>query len=323
MAFARPVRKSGRAPQAARASAYNPCMLRLPPLHDLIAFEAAARLASFLKASEELHLTQSAVSHRIKSLEEFLGVPLFIRINRNIALTSTGERYLADVRETLARLDAATARLTGGVRQTLRISAAPALGAKWLVGKLASFQRAHPEIDLAVSSSYAIEVVKRGEVDLGIRFGSEDWGGLKAIKLADETVFPIASPDYCASIGGLKAPADLRRATLLRHPLLFWKPWFEAAGLDWPEPVSGPLYDDAMMMYEAAAAGHGVALTPKTLFDARAGGTLIQPFALEVWDRAYFIVLAPDAAERPEIRLFTDWLLAAAGAEQEARRLIV
>src|SRR5580698_3630273 len=147
-------------------------MLRLPPLHDLVAFEAAARLASFLKASEELHLTQSAVSHRIKSLEEFLGVPLFIRINRNIALTMHGERYLADVRDTLNRLEQATPKLTGGARATLRISAAPALGAKWLVGKLASFQRAHPEIDLAVSTSYEIELIKRGEADLGIRYGS-------------------------------------------------------------------------------------------------------------------------------------------------------
>jgi LysR family glycine cleavage system transcriptional activator len=290
---------------------YNARMLRLPPLHDLIAFEAAARLASFLKASEELHLTQSAVSHRIKSLEEFLGVPLFIRINRNIALTSAGERYLADVRDTLARLEAATERLTGGERKTLRISVAPALGAKWLVGKLASFQRAHPEIDLAVSSSYDIEVVRRGEADLGIRYGSEDWGGLKALKLADETVFPIASPAYIESIGGLAAPADLRRATLLRHPLLFWKPWFEAAGLNWPEPISGPSYEDAMMMYEAAAAGHGVAPTPKTLFDTQ-GTALVQPFALELPDRAYYIVLAPEAAEKPLPRLFTDWLLQAA-----------
>ena len=306
-----------------RALAYNPPMLRLPPLHDLIAFEAAARLASFLKASEELHLTQSAVSHRIKSLEEFLGVPLFIRINRNIALTTHGERYLADVRDTLTRLEAATSKLTGGARQTLRISAAPALGAKWLVGKLASFQRAHPEIDLAVSSSYDIELIRRGEADIGIRYGSEDWGGLKALKLADETLFPVASPAYSASIGGLKEPADLQRATLLRHPHLFWKPWFEAAGLDWPEPSSGPVYDDAMMMYEAVAAGHGVALTLKTLFDAQAGSTLIKPFALEVWDRAYYIVLAPDAVDKPLTRLFTDWLLATAGAESAPRAPVV
>ena len=156
----------------------SPNRLRLPSLHELAAFEAAARLASFLKAAEELHVTQSAVSHRIKSLEEFLGVPLFIRINRNIALTSFGERYLADVRDALTQLDTATARLKGDSRARLRISAAPALGAKWLVGRLAGFQRAHPEIELAVSSSYDLELIRRGEVDIGIRYGAEHAGGL-------------------------------------------------------------------------------------------------------------------------------------------------
>ena len=105
---------------------------RLPPLHDLIAFEAAARHVSFLRASEELHVTQSAVSNRIRSLEGLLGVPLFIPINRNIALTSFGERYVADVREILARLETATQRLKNDTRERLRISAAPALGARWL-----------------------------------------------------------------------------------------------------------------------------------------------------------------------------------------------
>ena len=288
-------------------------MNRLPPLHDLTAFEAAARHMSFLKASEELHVTQSAVSHRIKSLEEFLGVQLFIRINRNIALTSFGERYLADVRSALAALESATAKLRNDTRERLRISAAPALGAKWLVARLAGFQRAHPEIELAVSSSYDLELIKRGEADIGIRYGAEDALGLSTIKLLEETLFPVASAAYVASLGGLKHPADLKKATLLRHPMLPWQPWFKAAGLDWPEPASGALYEDAMLMYEAAAAGQGVALTLKTLFDGY-GTQLVKPFALEVWDRAYTIVLAPEAAQKPAVKLFTDWLQREAGA---------
>lgn len=190
---------------------------KLPPLHDLSAFEAAARLMSFLKASEEPHLTQSAVIHRIKSLEEFLGVPLFIRINRSIALTSFGECYLAAVRDILAQLGAATARLKRSTRSRLRIAAAPALGAKWLVTR--------------------------------------------------------------------------------------------AAGLDCGEPAAGPLFEDAMLMYEAAIAGHGVALTLKTLFDAdAAGGQLARPFAPAVWDNAYNIILSPHALHKPEVSTFTDWL---------------
>ena len=292
-------------------------MHRLPPLHDLLAFEAAARHMSFLKASDELHVTQSAVSHRIKSLEEFLGVALFIRINRNIALTSFGERYLAEVKSALAALDAATANLKGSTRARLRISAAPALGAKWLVARLAGFQRAHPEIELAVSSSYDLELIKRGEADIGIRYGAEDALGLTTIKLFEETLFPVASPAYIASLGGLVQPADLKKAVLLRHPMLHWQQWFKAAGLDWPEPVNGALYEDAILMYEAeaAAAGQGVALTLKTLFEGYgANGVLVKPFALEVWDRAYTIVLAPEAVHKPAVTLFTDWLRAEAGS---------
>lgn len=192
---------------------------RLPALHDLTAFEAAARLASFLKASEELHVTQSAVSHRIKSLEEFLGAALLIRINRNIALTSFGVRYRADVRDVLARLDAATAKLKGDTRARLRISAAPALGAKWLVARLAGFQRAHPDIELTVSSSYDLDLIRRGEADIGIRYGALHAEGLTCIKLLEETLFPIARPSYIAGVGGLDQPADLTGAVLLRLSL--------------------------------------------------------------------------------------------------------
>jgi LysR family transcriptional regulator, glycine cleavage system transcriptional activator len=287
-------------------------MSRLPPLHDLTAFEAAARHMSFLKASDELHVTQSAISHRIKSLEEFLGVQLFIRINRNIALTSFGERYLSDVRSALTALESATTKLRSDTRERLRISAAPALGAKWLVARLAGFQRAHPEIELAVSSSYDLELIKRGEADIGIRYGAEDALGLTTIKLFEETLFPVASAAYVASIGGLKHPVDLKKASLLRHPMLPWQPWFKAAGLDWPEPESGALYEDAMLMYEAAAAGQGVALTLKTLFDGYSR-QLVKPFALEMWDRAYTIVLAPEALQKPTVKLFTDWLQLEAG----------
>ena len=284
-------------------------MYHLPTLHDLLAFEAAARHMSFLKASEELHVTQSAVSHRIKSLEDFLGVALFIRINRNIALTSFGERYLAEVKSALEALGTATANLKGGTRARLRISAAPALGAKWLVARLAGFQRAHPEVELAVSSSYDLELLKRGEADIGIRYGAEDALGLTTIKLFEETLFPVASPAYIASLGGLQHPADLKKAMLLRHPMLHWLPWFKAAGLDWVEPVTGAIYEDAMLMYEAAATGQGVALTLKTLFEGYgANGILVKPFALEVWDRAYTIVLAPEAVHKPAVTMFTNWL---------------
>ena len=287
---------------------------RLPPLHDLTAFEAAARLGSFLKASEELHVTQSAVSHRIKSLEDFLGVALFIRIHRNIALTSFGERYLADVRRALDDLARSTAGLRGDSRARLRISVAPALGAKWLVGRLAGFQHAHPDIDLTVSSSLDLELLRRGEADVGLRYGSEPVRGLTVIRLIDETLFPVASPAYIAA-RGIAQPAALAGATLLRHPLLRWRPWFAAAGLDLEEPAAGPMFEDATLMYEAAAAGQGVALTLRTLFEGQAAqGLLVKPFAPEVRDDAYCIVFGPEAAQRPEVTTFPDGLRREAAA---------
>lgn len=286
---------------------------RLPALHDLIAFDAAARHMSFLKASEELAITQSAVSHRIKSLEELLGVALFIRVNRNIALTTFGETYLAQVRDILARLASATGALAPARRRRLNVSAAPALGARWLVARLAGFQRAHPDVDLAVSSSYDLEVIRRGEVDVGIRYGAEDAPGLATHKLFQETLFPVASPAYLAGLGTLADPADLERATLLRHPQLSWQSWFGAAGVA-PEPAPrGPLYEDAMLMYEAAIAGQGVALILATLYHSyRVAGSLVKPFDLEVPDKAYTVVHANAAAPAETVRQFVDWLLAQA-----------
>ena len=281
---------------------------KLPPLHDLTAFEAAARHMSFLKASDELNVTQSAISHRIKSLEHFLGVALFIRVNRHIALTSFGERYLADVRDVLERLGSATARVAGDLRVRLRISAAPALGARWLVSRLALFQRAHPHIELVISSSYDFELLRRGEADIGIRYGPEVQSGLQSIRLFEETLFPVASAAYIASIGGLASPRDLDRAQLLRHPLLSWKRWFAAAGIERNEPGVGILFEDATLMYEAAAAGQGVALGLKTLFEDTQQARLVKPFELEAWDSAYNIVLAPAAQHKPEVATFCEWL---------------
>lgn len=290
----------------------SPSRPKLPPLHDLTAFEAAARHMSFVKASEELHVTQSAVSHRIKALEELLGVALFIRVNRNIALTSFGERYLADVRDILEKLGAATSRLVGDNRSRLRISAAPALGARWLVARLAGFQHAHPHIELVVSSSHDMELIRRGEADIGIRYGAEAETGLQCIRLLEETLFPVASPAYVASIGGLATPRDLERAQLLRHPMLSWRRWFAAAGMERDEPETGILFEDASLMYEAAAAGQGVALGLKTLFEGPERTGLIKPFDLEAWDSAYNIVLSPAALQKPEVATFCEWLQGAA-----------
>lgn len=279
----------------------------LPPLHTLPAFEAAARLGSFLAAAEALHLTPSAISHRIKQLEEHLGQPLFERRHRAVVLTAAGRRYLAVVREALLRLDEASAVLRAPRRERLRISAAPALGSKWLVARVAEYQQDHPDLEFTLGTATGLGPLLNGEADIGLRYGEEEWPGLLAWKLFEERVFPVCSPALAA---GLQTPADLDGVRLLRHPLLSWSRWFAAAGLRRPEPANGPTYEDALLMLEAAVAGHGVALMAATLAQPYLDeGRLVRPFAEDCPDRSFYIVAPPAVQEKPAIMDFIRWLL--------------
>ena len=279
----------------------------LPPLHTLPAFESAARLGSFLAAAEALHLTPSAISHRIKQLEEHLGQPLFERRHRAVVLTAAGRRYLAVVREALLRLDEASAVLRAPSRERLRISAAPALGSKWLVARVAEYQQRHPDLEFTLGTATGLGPLLYGEADIGLRYGEEEWPGLLAWKLFEERVFPVCSPALAA---GLQTPADLDGVRLLRHLLLSWSRWFAAAGLRRPEPASGPTYEDALLMLEAAVAGHGVALMAATLAQPYLDeGRLVRPFAEDCPDRSFYIVAPPAVQEKPAIMDFIRWLL--------------
>lgn len=279
----------------------------LPPLHTLPAFEAAARLGSFLAAAEALYLTPSAISHRIKQLEEHLGQPLFERRHRAVELTAAGRRYLAVVREALLRLDEASAVLRAPRRERLRISAAPALGSKWLVARVAEYQQGHPDLEFTLGTATGLGPLLNGEADIGLRYGEEEWPGLLAWKLFEERVFPVCSPTLAAN---LQTPTDLDGVRLLRHPLLSWSRWFAAAGLRRPEPASGPTYEDALLMLEAAVAGHGVALMAATLAQPYLDeGRLVRPFAEDCPDRSFYIVAPPAVQEKPAIMDFIRWLL--------------
>lgn len=279
----------------------------LPPLHTLPAFEAVARLGSFLAAAEALHLTPSAISHRIKQLEEHLGQPLFERRHRAVVLTAAGRRYLAVVREALLRLDEASAVLRAPRRERLRISAAPALGSKWLVARVAEYQQGHPDLEFTLGTATGLGPLLNGEADIGLRYGEEEWPGLLAWKLFEERVFPVCSPTLAAN---LQTPTDLDGVRLLRHPLLSWSRWFAAAGLRRPEPASGPTYEDALLMLEAAVAGHGVALMAATLAQPYLDeGRLVRPFAEDCPDRSFYIVAPPAVQEKPAIMDFIRWLL--------------
>lgn len=279
----------------------------LPPLHTLPAFEAAARLGSFQAAAEALHLTPSAISHRIRQLEEHLGQDLFERRHRTIVLTAAGRRYLAVVRDALLRIDEASALLRAPQRERLRISVAPALGSKWLVSRVAEYQAAHPAIEFSLATATGLGPLLNGEADIGLRYGEEEWPGLLAWKLFEERVFPVCCP---ALAKDLHRPEDLDGKRLLRHPLLSWQRWFAAAGLNRAEPASGPLYEDALLMLEGAVVGHGIALMAGSLAAPYvADGRLVRPFAEDCPDRSFYVVAPPAIQERPAAMAFIRWLV--------------
>src|SRR6185437_9009315 len=234
---------------------------RLPAMQALRAFEATARTGSLTRAAEQLSLTHGAVSHQIKSLEEELGVALLERAGRGVRLTDEGERFAARVRIALAEI-AEAVREAGDRRnpRQLRITVLPSFAARWLLPRIGRFIAAHREIDVDVRASNALADFRREDLDLGIRHGLGDWPGLVVEKLMEDAYIPVCSPRLAR--GRLpKVPADLARHTLLRSDGELWKPWFEAAGLDWEEPARGPMFSDSSHTLQAAIEGQGVALT--------------------------------------------------------------
>lgn len=298
----------------------KPMPIRLPPMQALRAFEATAREGSLTRAAETLHVTHGAVSHQIKSLEADLGVRLVERAGRGVRLTEEGERLAARVRAAFAELAAGVEEITARPNpRQLRVSIAPSLAARWLLPRIGRFGARHPDIDLVVSSSIALADFQRDEADVGIRYGQGKWAGVHAEFLLDDAYFPVCSPRIKGGVP--KAPADLARYPLLRSEGEPWKPWFEAAGLDWPEPVRGPTFSDSALLMEAAADGHGVALGRSTLLgnDER-NGVLVRPFAIEVpSDRRIFLVYPPRHAKSPKIAAFRAWLQAEIAADRTAR----
>ena len=238
----------------------RPSFRKLPPLNALAAFEAVARHRSFTKAAAELFLTHSAVSQRVTQLEKQLEVKLLARSRRGVELTPAGARYLESVSDALSTLALASDRFSKTAPRQLRLGVLPVFASNWLIYRLRSFHRLHPNIDLDIQSSTALANVKTGEVDIAIRWGKGDWPGVEKVKLFPGELIPVCSKLYRKEIGAPRSPADLRRPVLLRHSFQPWKPWLEKAGLDWPEPTQGPLFNDSSLMLQAAADGHGIAL---------------------------------------------------------------
>lgn len=296
--------------------------LPLPPLTALRSFEAAARHLSFTRAAEELCVTQTAVSHQVRLLEKHLGVTLFRRMTRRIALTAAGHAWARELGAVFSRLDEANRRLRQAPRAErplVSVSVIPSFAARWLVPRLGRFLAAHPSYDVKVSPTEHLVDFTVDEVDLGIRYGSGKYPGLSTQKLAEDALVVVCTPALVAR-PGLRRFDDLRRHVLLRDDAPTpWERWLEATGVRGVDATRGTMLTDSSMLVEAAVRGQGVALARWSLaMDDLGAGRLVLPFP-DVpplpTGLAYYVSAPREHLTRPGVAAFHAWLL------REARSL--
>jgi LysR family transcriptional regulator, glycine cleavage system transcriptional activator len=288
---------------------------RLPSLPALRLFEAAARHLSFTKAAAELNVTQAAVSHQVRALEDQLGVTLFQRSTRKLTLTAAGQR-LAPV--ATAAFEALTQVVTdiGRGETLLAITTNSSFGSRWLAPRLGRFADRHPEIEITVRHTPAVLDLAREGIDAALRWGRGQWPGLVAESLGPAPILPCCTTEYAERIG-LKEPSDIAGARLLHDEAYAeWTQWLQAAGLDPALGRRGLVFDDANALIQATLAGQGIALlTRQTVERELADGRLVAPFALTVsGDYGYYLCYLPEAIKRPKLKAFRDFVLQEAGA---------
>lgn len=298
--------------------------MRLPPLNALRTFEAAARHLSFTKAAAELFVTQTAVSHQIKALEEHLGMALFRRMNRRLMLTDEGQLLLPPVRDAFLTLESGVRALQEQHGGVLTISATPSFGPKWLASRIGRFQALHPEFEIQLAATPRLVDFAREGIDCGVRYGMGDWPGLRADRLFDAELIPVCSPALQKGPPPLCCPEDFRRHTLIHvlDDMDDWRMWLKAAGVTGIDPTKGPKFGSSLMALEAAAAGAGVAIGHRHLIaEDLASGRLVVPFDLDWPDGCAYYFVAPESrAEVPKIVQFRGWLLAEADADPAVTR---
>jgi LysR family glycine cleavage system transcriptional activator len=295
-------------------------------LDALRVFDAAARKLSFAKAAEDLHLTASAVSHRIKALEAILGVRLFARHTRRVHLTREGRAYAETVASALALLRDGTRTLAGKEARPLTVSVAPLFALRWLLPRFPRFEAGHPEVGVRLISTCKIADLSGDDVDCAIRFGQGNWQGLVAARLVSLDLVPICTPALARAEPLLRAPGDLAKHSLLHCQCLpaAWRMWLLAAGVRGVDTGRGQTFDDIPGVIQAALAGDGVALAdPKFIADELAAGRLLVPFGGDIpAGGAFYFVFPERRIGDRRIEIFRDWLLAelAAGSSPSARR---
>ena len=291
----------------------------LPSLDLLRGFEAAARQLSFTRAGAELHVTQSAVSRQIKSLEDHLGIKLFTRLNRALKLTAEGEALHRTAQSVMRQIEDATASIMRrDDNGLLTVTTTVSFAALWLVPRLARFRKVQPGVDVRLAAANELSNLERDRIDVAIRFCEPRAAPAGAVSLTGEEVFPVCSPALMRDrTRPLKKPADLARHVLLHYddpagqwPWLNWVQWLDAFALAQLKSAGTARYSHYDQMIQAAIEGEGVALgrTPliKRLLKS---GALVAPFQGRVaGTREYFIIVAAHSSARPPVRQFVAWL---------------
>ncbi|MGB0894751.1 MAG: transcriptional regulator GcvA [Parashewanella sp.] len=286
---------------------------RLPPLNAVKAFEAAARHLSFTRAAEELFVTQAAVSHQIKALEEYLGLKLFRRKNRALLLTEEGQSYFLDIKDIFVQIAESTERLLArSATGSLTVSMSPSFAIQWLVPRLAKFSEQNPDIDVRIKAVDSEDDHLTDDVDVAIYYGEGNWPNLRLDKLRNEVLIPVCSPLLLTGPKPLNKPEDLKQHTLLhdmgRHD---WKAWFKKCGVSGINVNQGPIFSHSSLVLQAAVHGQGIALGYSVLAtpDIKAGRLVIPFQEVLVSPNAYYLVCDNSQAELGKIAAFREWML--------------
>ena len=286
---------------------------RIPPIQCLLTFEALARLRSVTQASEELCVTPSAVSHRVRQLEQIIGTKLFGRAD--FSLTTEGSEYLAHVREGLATLQKFPSSSAAPGKRKLRLALTPTFARSIVIPRLREFTEAYPEIDLTMQVTIPLLDVVAEDADLTVRFGPGRYADLEYVCLTKDVVTPLASPTFVREHGPFETAQDLATQPLLRSPLEPWRTWFAAHHLDWPEPVEGSQFNDIGLMCDGAAAGMGIALVRLKLGAPwLENGSLVRLGSSPVFTdnvpspHAHYLCWRTGMMDRWECAAFAEWL---------------
>jgi LysR family glycine cleavage system transcriptional activator len=281
----------------------------LPPLLSARAFEAAARHLSFQEAADELHVTPSAISHQVRSLEAFLGVELFRRDHRGVILTAEGDAYLCKLRKAFDTMASATADIK---REKLSgrfvLGATSAFISRWIVPRFSRFAAEFPNINVELKALVTALDFAKQDLDMAVTIGPRDWPGLRADRIMSTPLFVICSPKLATA---MKKPSDLRSQTLLHYDQgEEWSRWLKKAGVEM-DSSAGPRFNDCNVMLQAAVEGNGVALSFTALARRELEeGKLVGLFELKISPNAWYYVISPDnSADMPKPTALRKWIL--------------